>query len=963
MTQTQQTAVTQPILQALQGLGKIDEALQASVNQLHLTLDVSCCRLLKPGAGQVIISQATTKANRFADARCLQSYFQPQLVEGEAVVCDRLNTIPSPEIQRFIQTSGVCATIIVPLVCYQSYLGEISLYQCNYPRQWTAAELDLVQLAANCMAIALYQAELHKRLEQAEQTEIALRESEERYKVLANAVPQCVWMITPDTSVEYCNQHWLDYSGLTLEQSLGADRLELMHPDDAQKTLDYWCQAAPKGESFTLEYRLKRAKDGKYRWHFAQLSPVRDQDGNIVRWIGTATDIEERKQIEIALRRREQEFRALVEHSPDVIARFDQDLRHLYINPAVTQATGLLPDCLIGRTNREVWGSQKTVEIWESALKEVFSTGLSKTIEFEFSTPVGTKYHQSRLVPEFDSLGKVEFVFTVCRDVSALKQVESALRQSEEQFRQLAENIGEVFWIAGSNRSQLIYVSPAYELIWGRSCASLYANSQTWIESIHPEDRKHVAGLVQEQELQDWETEYRIVRPDQTVRWIRDRAFPIRDELGEVYRFAGIAEDITLRKQAEQESKLLQTMTQAILESEDFHSALQVALQKVCEATTWAFGEAWVPNAEKSILECSPVWYSKVEGLTEFRTVSREFVFPPGVGLPGRVWAAKYPEWCRDVSIEASSVYLRAKLALDAGLKAALGIPIVANDRVLAVLVFYMFEAREEDQRLIELISASTELGLFIQRKQAEGEIRKSLLKEKELNRLKSDFISMVSHEFRTPLSSIVLSAELLETYGQRCTEEKRQVYFRRIQNSTQRITQLLENVLFLGQSESGRLEFNPQVGNLEHFCQNLVEELKPDEGSPHAIIYMSQGNVEQVYMDEKLLQHIFGNLLCNAIKYSPQGGVIRFELLAQAEEAIFKVQDTGIGIPPADQLKLFEPFYRATNVERIGGTGLGLSIVKQCVDLHGGQITVQSEVGVGTTFTVRLPLGQSVGR
>jgi PAS domain S-box-containing protein len=539
MTQTPQIAVTQLILQALQGLHDTDEALHATVDQLHLALEVSCCLLVKPAAGQVIMSQSTTKTDRFTDTGCLQSHFQRQLVEGNAVVCDRLNTIPSQKVQQFLQTSEVCAVIIVPLICHRSYLGEICLYQCNRPRQWTATELDLVQTTANYIAIALYQTELHQRLEHVEQTEIALR-------------------------------------------------------------------------------------------------------------------------------RREQEFRALVEHSPDVIARFDRDLRHLYINPAVTQATGLSPDCLVGRTNREVWGSQETIEMWESALREVFSTGLSKTIEFEFSTSVGIKHHQSRLVPEFDSQGRVEFVLTVCRDVSVLKQVESALRQSEEQFRQLAENIGEVFWITGSNRSQLIYVSPAYELIWGRSCESLYANSQAWIESIHPEDRGRVASLVQEQGLQDWEIEYRVVRPDQTVRWIRDRAFPIHDESGEVYRFAGIAEDITLRKQAEQEAKLLQTMTQAILESEDFHSALQVALQKVCEATTWAVGEAWVPHTEKAILECSPVWYSKVDGLTEFRTVSREFVFPPGVGLPGRVWAAKYPEWCRDVSSEASSVYLRAKLALDA---------------------------------------------------------------------------------------------------------------------------------------------------------------------------------------------------------------------------------------------------------------------------------------------------------
>jgi len=843
MTPVQQMAVTQPILQALQGLRETDEALQATIDQLHLALEVSCCLLTKFSTPEqqyidisdsVIVSQAASINHCLTDSRCLQAHFRSQLVAGNAVRCDRLSTISSPEVQQFLQTSGVCAAMMVPLVCHQSYFGEISLYQCNRSRQWAAAELDVVQLVANYAAIALYQVELRHRLVRAEQT---------------------------------------------------------------------------------------------------------------------------------ALRRREQEFRALVEHSPDVIARFDPDLRHLYVNPAITQATGLLPDHLIGRTYREVWGLHETAETWERATREVFSTGLSKTIEFEFSTPVGPKHHQSRLVPEFDSQGRVESVLTVCRDVSTLKQVESALRQSEEQFRQLAENIGEVFWMTDSNRSQLIYVSPAYETIWGRSRESLYANSEAWLSSIHVEDRDRVSALVQEQKLQDWETEYRVIRPDQSVCWIRDRGFPIRNESGEVYRFAGIAKDITLRKQAEQEAKLLQTMTQAILESEDFHSALQIALQKVCEATTWAVGEAWVPNPERSLLECSPVWHSKVDGLDDFRKLSQNFVFPPGVGLPGRVWETKYPEWCRDVSIETNSVYLRAKLALDAGLKAALGIPIVANDRVLAVLVFYMFEAREEDQRLIELISASTELGLFIQRKQAEGEIRKSLLRERELNRLKSDFISMVSHEFRTPLSSIILSAELLETYGQRCNEEKRQIYFRRIQNSTQRITQLIENVLFLGQSESGRLEFNPKPMNLKHFCQNLVEELQPDEGSQHSIVYIDQGNCEQTYMDENLLQHIFGNLLCNAIKYSPQGGMIRFELLTQQEEALFKVQDQGIGIPQADQLQLFAPFHRATNVGKISGTGLGLSIVKQCVDLHSGQIAVQSEIGVGTTFTVRLPLGQSIGR
>jgi PAS domain S-box-containing protein len=832
----QQAAITQLIFQALQGLIKTDEALQATIDSIRSALAVGCCLLTKPTAQEqrqvYLTSQAAIKTACFTNT-CFQTYFQSQLTQGNVVVCDRLDHISSPDVQQFIQTSGICAAVIAPLISQQSYLGEITLYQCDRQSPWAAAALELIQITADHLAIALYHTALHKRLEQAEKTEAALQESEERYKVLANAVPQLVWTMAPDASTEYCNQQWLEYSGLTAEQSLNSEKFELMHPDDVQQTLNCWNQATQTGKSFTTEYRLKRVKDGMYRWHLAQLSPLDDQDGNVVRWIGNATDIQERK------------------------------------------------------------------------------------------------------------------------------QAEKALHQSEEQFRQFAENIGEVFWMTSTDYRQVLYISPAYEVIWGRSCQSLYKDPNSWFDSMHPEDRDRIAALVEEQTIQEWEIEYRIIRPDQTTRWIRDRAFPVRDESGEVYRIAGIAEDITLRKQTEQEAKLLQIMAHAIFESEDFYSALQVALQKVCEATTWAFGEAWIPKADRSMLECSPVWYSKAEGLARFRELSQKFVFPPGVGLPGRVWATKYPEWCRNVSTEASNIYLRTNLALEAGLKAALGIPIVANDNVLAVLVFYMFEAREEDQRLIELISASTELGLFIQRKQAEGEIRKSLLKEKELNRLKSDFISMVSHEFRTPLSSIVLSAELLENYGQRCSEEKKQTYFRRIQTSAQRITQLLENVLFLGQSESGRLGFSPKPINLERFCQELVEELDPGEGSQHSVVYVSQGNRENVCMDENLLQHIFVNLLSNAIKYSPQGGIIRFELLTQTKEAIFKVQDTGIGIPEREQPQVFEAFHRATNVDRIGGTGLGLSIVKHCVDLHGGQISLHSEIGVGTTFTVRLPISQ----
>lgn len=242
------------------------------------------------------------------------------------------------------------------------------------------------------------------------------------------------------------------------------------------------------------------------------------------------------------------------------------------------------------------------------------------------------------------------------------------------------------------------------------------------------------------------------------------------------------------------------------------------------------------------------------------------------------------------------------------------------------------------------------------ERQRLEEELRHSLAKEKELSDLKSNIISVVSHEYRTPLTSILTSAELLEHYGCRWSEEKRQRHLERIQISVKHLTQLVSDVLLISKAEAGKLEFNPAPLDLAAFCSELVEELQLPT-TEHNINFNSCGLCQDASLDEKLLRQFLSNLLSNAIKYSPEGGNIQFDLICRDDTAIFRIQDRGIGIPPEDQAQLFEPFHRSRNVGTISGTGLGLAIVKKCVEHHGGQIAVESEVGVGTTFTIRLPL------
>ncbi len=243
------------------------------------------------------------------------------------------------------------------------------------------------------------------------------------------------------------------------------------------------------------------------------------------------------------------------------------------------------------------------------------------------------------------------------------------------------------------------------------------------------------------------------------------------------------------------------------------------------------------------------------------------------------------------------------------------------------------------------------------ERQRLEEELRQSLAKEKELSDLKSNIISVVSHEYRTPLTSILTSAELLQHYGDQWSQEKKQRHLDRIQISVKHLTQLVSDVLLISKAEAGKLEFNPVHLDLAMFCSELVEELQLATKTEHNINFKSYGSCKDASLDEKLLRQFISNLLSNAIKYSPEGGNIQFDLTCRDDTAIFCIQDRGIGIPLEDQAQLFEPFYRSRNVGTISGTGLGLAIAKKCVEHHGGQIAVESEVGVGTTFTIRLPL------
>ncbi|MEC4985585.1 MAG: EAL domain-containing protein [Oscillatoria sp. PMC 1068.18] len=306
-------------------------------------------------------------------------------------------------------------------------------------------------------------------------------------------------------------------------------------------------------------------------------------------------------------------------------------------------------------------------------------------------------------------------------------KVTVALRK-ERDFTKTLFEANPAFFVALDSKGKVILMNPAilnaleYTLdeVIGKDYLSTF---------VPPEDRKLVTTTFREviKEKKSSHQENHLCKKSGSkilVEW-HGRAI-VNPETNQEQVFFGVGTDITERKRVEEEIRLLQRITQAVLYAEDFDSALELALFMLCDASGWALGEAWIPNDEETQLECSPVWDSPHSSLKPFREVSEKISFAKNVGLPGRVFASQKSEWIEDVSSESEKIFLRAQIAGECGLKAGLGVPIISQQKVLAVLVFFMFTAQAEDQRLVKVVSSvAMQLGSVFERKQAEEKYRR----------------------------------------------------------------------------------------------------------------------------------------------------------------------------------------------------------------------------------------------
>ena len=542
--------------------------------------------------------------------------------------------------------------------------------------------------------------------------------------------------------------------------------------------------------------------------------------------------------------------------------------------------------------------------------------------------------------------------------VSQLKRSETALRESEERFREMAENIDEVVWMSDPETTRILYINPAYEKIWGRTCQSLYDRPLSFMDSVHPDDRK---GIIEGMETQAvdglFHYEYRIFRPDGSLRWISARSFPIRNNAGEFVRVVGIAQDITERKQLEQHLKMQTDVRLTLAEVSNPKEAILKVLRIVCETLGWDVGALWSVDQREGVLRCEEIWSAPNVQAGEFIEASRRTTFKAGAGLPGRVWASGEAAWIADVPNDPN--FPRGPFAKKAGLRGACGFPILCGRGVSYVLEFFSHELRQPDDDLLQKFSnIGSQLGQFFERKRVDEHLIQSQ-KMETVGKLAGG----VAHEFNSIMTAIIGQSELLLEDLEEGSPFRKNA--QAIRQAADRAAALTRQLLAYGRKQI----LQPAILDLNSLVADMEVMLRQLAGGDVDVRIAPTAGLKPVKADAGQIEHVIMNIVMNAADAMPNGGkltletanisldeeyVRRFPDLKAGEYVMLAIADTGAGMSEEIKARLFEPFFPTKGVGK--GTGLGLATCHGIIKQSGGHISVYSEMGRGTTFKVFLP-------
>jgi PAS domain S-box-containing protein len=423
-------------------------------------------------------------------------------------------------------------------------------------------------------------------------------------------------------------------------------------------------------------------------------------------------------------------------------------------------------------------------------------------------------------------------------------------------------------------------------------------------------------------------------------------------KVGEDYVFNAFLRDITERKQADQYFRVQHEVTNVIAESIAREDFMPDVLAVLGEAMGWGLGEFWSVDRPAGVLRLQSVWHLPSIDIDELERRSRDLEFDRGVGLPGRAWERQQPVYVADIRDDPE--FLRSSAAVSQGLRSAIGIPIHGDEGVLGVIMFFSSEIAAPNRELEAMMGTlGSQVGQAIERHQAEV----------EADRLKNEFFSLVSHEFRTPLTSIVGYIELLEETPEGIPEEERAQFLGVVKRNSERLRRLVDELLFISKVQGGNFALTPRPLNLDELASHALEAVRPAAEESGLSLELDTDGVTEFHGDPDRLAQLLDNLLSNAVKYTPAGERIEVNLSNGGDQVVIEVRNTGVYIQPNEVRHLFDRFFRAsTAIEgEMPGVGLGLTIAQSIVEAHGGEIRAKSDRESGTVFRVKLPVMKGI--
>jgi len=786
------------------------------------------------------------------------------------------------------------------------------------------------------------------------QAEAELQESETRFRQLADTAPTLIWMAGTDRLCNYFNQSWLNFTGRTLEQEMGNGWAEGVHPDDMQHCLTTYTTAFDARQPFEMEYRLRRY-DGEYRWIFDSGVPRFTPDGEFLGFIGSCFDIHDRKQIEAMLQQREAELRLVTNAVPALISFVDADQCYRFNNRGYEEWFGRPASENYGRHLRDVLGDTAYEEI--RPYVERVLTG--EQVNFESWLPykqgVG-RFVDVTYVPRFSNQGAVEGFVALVNDISDRKQAEIDLRRSEQRYRTLTEATAQIIWDTQDPAGQFT----TQQLGWSRFTGQTFDEYKGWgwLDAVHPDDRattKEIWTSTLSRQT-PCEMEHRLRRHDGVYRYMSMRAVPVFEENGTVREWIGVHTDVSDRKQTEADLR----------QSEERYRYLAESIPQL----------VWTSTAEGRLLDVNQRW-STYTGLTLEQAQA------------GGWEAVVHPD---DVPILSQNWLLAQQSGTDYH----------AEGRMRGVDGVYRWHLHQavpltnEAGQIIKWFGTATDIE---EQKQLEQQRDRVLHQEQaaraeaeKANRIKDEFLAVLSHELRSPLNPILGWSRLLQTG--KLNAEKSQQALATIERNAQLQAELIEDLLGVSRILQGKLSLAVSPVNLSATIQTAIETVRlAADARGIQIATKLDPTVGMVLGDATRLQQVVWNLLSNGVKFTPTGGRVEVQLEqielggidqsqsrqmpdsrspslhAVATSSVYSsacryaqitVSDTGKGIAPDFLPYVFDYFRQedGATTRKFGGLGLGLAIVRHLVELHGGTIKVDSPgENLGATFTVQLPL------